>query len=79
MSSPFPQAAPTDPPPDSSHELDEHEQLVAWEFLMCLEMGFSVEQSMAMLGVQHFTWHDAQDLIRAHPSWPLATIVDELT
>lgn len=78
----LPQAEPQSETPDLpgfGADLDEHQQLIAWEFLMCLDLGFSIAQSQALIEVPHFSWHSADDLITAHPTWPLATVVDELT
>ena len=58
--------------------LDEFESLIAWEFLMCLDLGFSIEQSTALVAVRNFTWHEAERLLKER-GYPHATVVDELT
>ena len=67
-------------PPESEFEeglLDESGRLVSWEFRMCLELAFDIEQSTALAYTPHFSWHDADRLLKRGCSH--AFVVDELT
>lgn len=72
-----PQADPQPATDDLNWELDEVQNLVAWECLMCLDLGFDLEQSMTLIALPNFTWHAADTLLKK--GWPHATVVDELT
>jgi hypothetical protein len=68
----FPLAA-TAPSPKADtddRELTERENLLAWELLMLLENGFSLDQSKVLIKQPHFSWHDARDLLdKGVPHW----------
>jgi hypothetical protein len=74
---PMPPQAQTEQEEGLDRQLDEHEQLVAWEFLMLLELGFTVKDSHLLVAIPYFTWHDADDLLKRGLSHEQA--VDQLT
>ena len=75
---PSPPVAPDRPESEPEEDLlDESGRLVSWEFRMCLELAFDVEQSTALVHTPHFTWHDADNLLKRGCSH--AFVVDELT
>ena len=76
---PSPPAAEPKSEPDELpvHELDEYQNLIAWEFLCLLDLGFDIAQATALVHVPHFSWHTADALLKR--GWPHETVTDELT
>ena len=75
---PVPPAAPRSPEPELEEGLlDESGRLVSWEFRMCLELAFDIEQTTALVHAPYFTWHDADRLLKRGCSH--AFVVNELT
>lgn len=72
-----PQAEPAPEPEPNDRVLDEFESLIAWEFLMCLDLGFSIEQATLLTCVRNFSWHEAERLLEK--GCPHETVVDQLT
>jgi len=60
-----------------SDELSEDQQVAAWEFLMLLDLGFTVQQGLKLVAIPHFSWHDAERLVKK--GMPLELVIDQLT
>ena len=72
---------PQPPKPESVDEprawADEFEKVAAWNVLMLLDLGFSLDQSMLLVSMRGFNWHAAEHLRSA--GCPTELVVEILT
>lgn len=56
----------SDPPPTPAEkrELTEAEQLLAWRYLMLLDLGFVPDEAYTLIRNPRLNWHDAERLIQ---------------
>jgi hypothetical protein len=45
-----------------SPNLDEQQKVIAWNVLMLLDLGFSLDQAQLLTSMRYFDWHAAEYL-----------------
>jgi len=69
-------AAAEETPGEDGRVLEDFQRLVAWRFLMLLDLKFSVEQATALVQDRNFDWHRAEYLIHKGASHQF--VMDEM-
>lgn len=61
---PSPKKPEPEPDPVQAEELDEAQNIVAWRYLMLLDLGISPTDALELVAIPHLDWHSAERLIR---------------
>lgn len=43
--------------------LSDAEEIVAWRYLMLLDLSFTPEEALELVAIPHLNWHDAERLV----------------
>lgn len=48
---------------DDDVELSDAEEVVAWRYLMLLDLTFTPDEALELVAIPHLNWHDAERLL----------------